>query len=43
MVLDESGYTQMCQLDKSPDAPGGWKILTELVNAMQDFGRYKGF
>ncbi|MGB1684394.1 MAG: ATP-dependent helicase, partial [Candidatus Puniceispirillaceae bacterium] len=43
MVLDESGYTQMWQLDKSPDAPGRLENLTELVNAMQDFDSLQGF
>ena len=43
MVLDESGYTQMWQLDKSPDAEGRLENLTELVNAMQDFDSLQGF
>ena len=43
MVLDESGYTQMWQLDKSPDAEGRLENLTELVNAMQDFDLLQGF
>ena len=43
MVLDESGYTQMWQLDKSPDAQGRLENLTELVNAMQDFDSLQGF
>ena len=43
MALDESGYTQMWQLDKSPDAPGRLENLTELVNAMQDFDSLQGF
>ena len=43
LVLDESGYTQMWQLDKSPDAPGRLENLTELVNAMQDFDSLQGF
>ena len=43
MVLDESGYTQMWQLDKSPDAPGRLENLTELANAMQDFDSLQGF
>ena len=42
MVLDESGYTQMWQLDKSPDAEEDWENLTELVNAMQDFDSLQG-
>ena len=43
MVLDESGYTQMWQLDKSPDAEGRLENLNELVNAMQDFDSLQGF
>ena len=31
IVLDESGYTEMLQLDKSPDAPGRLENLKELV------------
>ena len=42
MVLDESGYTQMWQLDKSPDAEGRLENLIELVNAMQDFDSLQG-
>ncbi|MDC1382435.1 UvrD-helicase domain-containing protein [Candidatus Puniceispirillum sp.] len=43
MVLDESGYTQMWQQDKSPDAEGRLENLIELVNAMQDFDSLPGF
>ena len=43
MVLDESGYTRMWQLDKSPDAEGRLENLTELVNAMQEFDSLAGF
>ena len=43
MVLDESGYTQIWQLDKSPDAEGRLENLTELINAMQDFDSLQGF
>ena len=43
MMLDESGYTQMWQLDKSPDAEGRLENLTELINAMQDFDSLQGF
>jgi DNA helicase-2/ATP-dependent DNA helicase PcrA len=42
-VLDESGYTRMWQLDKSPDAEGRLENLTELVNAMQEFDSLAGF
>ena len=37
-VLDQSGYTQMWQNDKSPDAPGKLENLKELVRSMEDFG-----
>ena len=43
MVFDESGYTQMWQQDKSPDADGRLENLIELVNAMQDFDSLPGF
>ncbi len=43
MVLDESGYTRMWQLDKSPDAEGRLENLIELVNAMQEFDSLSGF
>jgi DNA helicase-2/ATP-dependent DNA helicase PcrA len=43
MLLDESGYIQMWQLDKSPDAEGRLENLTELINAMQDFESLQGF
>ena len=36
-VLDDSGYTEMWQKDKSPDAPGRLENLKELVAAMEDF------
>jgi len=43
MVLDESGYTEMWQLDRSPEAPGRLDNLRELVRAMQDFENLAGF
>jgi DNA helicase-2/ATP-dependent DNA helicase PcrA len=36
-VLDESGYTDMWQADKSPDAPGKLENLKELVRSMDEF------
>jgi len=42
-VLDESGYTQMWQNDKSPDAPGRLENLVELVDAMDQFENLQGF
>ena len=43
IVLDESGYATMWQMDKSPDAEGRLENLTELVSAMQDFDSLQGF
>jgi DNA helicase-2/ATP-dependent DNA helicase PcrA len=37
LILDESGYTEMWQNDKSPNAPGKLDNLKELVNAMSEF------
>lgn len=42
-VLDESGYTEMWQKDKSPDAGGRLENLRELVAAMGDFENLQGF
>ena len=36
LVLDESGYTQMLQNDKSPDAPGKLENLKELVRLIDE-------
>ena len=43
IVLDESGYTDMLQNDKSPEAPGRLENLKELVGAMADFENLAGF
>ncbi len=42
-VLDESGYTEMWQLDKSPDAAGRLENLKELVRSMEEFENLGGF
>ena len=42
-VLDESGYTEMWQKDKSADAPGRLENLKELVRALDDFENLGGF
>ncbi len=42
-LLDESGYTEMWQQDKSPDAPGRLENLKELVRALADFESLAGF
>lgn len=43
MVLDESGYTEMWQNDKSPEAPGKLENLKELVSGMAEFENLAGF
>ncbi len=42
-VLDESGYTEMWQNDRSPDAPGRLENLKELVKALEEFESLTGF
>jgi DNA helicase-2/ATP-dependent DNA helicase PcrA len=42
-MLDESGYTEMWQQDKSPEAPGRLENLKELVRALADFDTLAGF
>jgi DNA helicase-2/ATP-dependent DNA helicase PcrA len=42
-VLDESGYTEMWQNDKSPEAPGRLENLKELLRALVDFETLTGF
>ena len=42
-MLDESGYMDMWQQDKSPDAPGRIENLKELVRAVADFESLAGF
>ncbi|PCJ60122.1 MAG: DNA helicase II [Rhodospirillaceae bacterium] len=43
LILDESGYTEMWQKDKSPDAPGRLENLKELVAALEEFEDLPGF
>ncbi len=43
MILDESGYTEMWQLDKTPEAPGRLENLKELVKALEGFENLQGF
>ncbi|MEM6616391.1 MAG: UvrD-helicase domain-containing protein [Pseudomonadota bacterium] len=43
IILDESGYTEMWQNDKSPDAPGRLENLKELIRSMEDFENLQGF
>lgn len=42
-VLDESGYTEMWQNEKTPDAPGRLENLKELVRAIEEFENLSGF
>jgi DNA helicase-2/ATP-dependent DNA helicase PcrA len=42
-ILDESGYTEMWQNDKSPEAEGRLENLKELVRSMQEFDTMAGF
>jgi DNA helicase II / ATP-dependent DNA helicase PcrA len=42
-MLDESGYTEMWQRDKSPEASGRLENLEELVRAMADFETLSSF
>ena len=42
-ILDESGYSDMWKLDKSPDAPGRLENLKELVSAMGEFESLAAF
>ncbi|HHH89257.1 MAG TPA: DNA helicase II [Aliiroseovarius sp.] len=42
-VLDESGYTEMWQNDKTPEAPGRLENLKELVKALEAFENLQGF
>jgi DNA helicase-2/ATP-dependent DNA helicase PcrA len=42
-ILDESGYTEMWQQDKTPEAPGRLDNLKELVKALEQFDNLQGF
>jgi DNA helicase-2/ATP-dependent DNA helicase PcrA len=43
IVLDESGYTEMWQNDRSADAAGRLENLKELVRSMEEFENLAGF
>jgi DNA helicase-2/ATP-dependent DNA helicase PcrA len=43
IILDESGYTEMWQNDKNPEAPGRLENLKELVKALENFENLQGF
>jgi DNA helicase-2/ATP-dependent DNA helicase PcrA len=42
-ILDESGYTEMLRLDRSPEAEGRLENLKELINALQEFDTLAAF
>ncbi|MCW5700227.1 MAG: UvrD-helicase domain-containing protein, partial [Rhodospirillales bacterium] len=42
-ILDESGYIEMWQLDRSPEAPGRLENLKELVAAISEFENLGSF
>src|SRR5471030_732121 len=42
-MLDESGYTDMLRLDRSPEAEGRLDNLKELTNALQEFDSLPAF
>ncbi|MGL5010768.1 MAG: ATP-dependent helicase, partial [Paracoccaceae bacterium] len=42
-ILEESGYTEMWQNDKTPEAPGRLDNLKELVKALEGFDNLQGF
>ena len=42
-MLDESGYTEMWQKDRSADAAGRLENLKELVRSMEEFENLAGF
>ncbi len=43
IILEESGYTEMWQNDRSPDAPGRLENLKELLRSMEEFDTMAGF
>jgi DNA helicase-2/ATP-dependent DNA helicase PcrA len=43
IILEESGYTEMWQADRSADAPGRLENLKELVRSMEEFDTMVGF
>jgi DNA helicase-2/ATP-dependent DNA helicase PcrA len=42
-ILDESGYTEMLKLDRSPEAQGRLENLKELTNALEEFESLPSF
>ncbi|MCV6593836.1 MAG: UvrD-helicase domain-containing protein [Silicimonas sp.] len=42
-ILEESGYVEMWQNDKTPEAPGRLENLKELIKALENFDNIQGF
>ncbi|MEO0546331.1 MAG: UvrD-helicase domain-containing protein [Pseudomonadota bacterium] len=42
-ILDESGYTEFWQNDRSAEAPGRLENLKELIRSMEEFESLRGF
>ena len=42
-ILEESGYTEMWQNDRSAEAPGRLDNLKELIRSMEEFENLRGF
>ncbi|WP_075995931.1 ATP-dependent helicase [Salaquimonas pukyongi] len=42
-ILEESGYTEMWQNDRAPEAPGRLDNLKELIRSMEEFENMRGF
>ena len=42
-ILEESGYTEMWQNDKTPEGPGRLENLKELIKALEQFENLQGF
>jgi DNA helicase-2/ATP-dependent DNA helicase PcrA len=43
IILEESGYTEFWQNEKTPEAPGRLENLKELVKALENFENLQGF
>ncbi len=43
IILDESGYTEFWQNDRSAEAPGRLENLKELIRSMEEFEGLRGF
>jgi DNA helicase II / ATP-dependent DNA helicase PcrA len=42
-ILEESGYTDMLRIDRSPEAEGRLENLKELINSLQDYDSLPAF